>query len=70
MNMKCRRTVCQREGARCQHTQTGDFYCVRCAKGINKHNPGLVALFPDEERCPNCNNVLDNKLNCPQCDRS
>lgn len=42
INPKCRRTVCQNPHANCKHTQTGDLYCVKCAKAINDKNLGGV----------------------------
>lgn len=42
---KCRRTACQSESnVVCQHYQTGEWYCVKCARLINQHNPGLVEI--------------------------
>lgn len=39
--MKCARTACQKEGAICEHTDNGNFYCVKCAKRINKYHKDL-----------------------------
>lgn len=37
--LNCKRMACQATGAICQHSQTGDLYCVDCAIKINKANP-------------------------------
>ncbi len=39
--MKCNRTACQKEGATWWNPSTQAYYCTRCAKRINKYNPGL-----------------------------
>lgn len=53
MNLKCRRTACDRSHDNCRHTQTGDLYCKPCAVKINRANPevpGLIAIphTPDQ----------------------
>lgn len=42
---KCFRKACKSFHATCLHTHSCDFYCVKCARAINEHNPGLV-LWP------------------------
>jgi hypothetical protein len=48
----CTRKACRRPGSYSRHTQTGDLYCVPCARRINDANPGLVELkrSPRDER--------------------
>lgn len=44
---KCRRAACQQPFAVCKHSQTGEYYCVRCARWINELNsdvPNLVVI--------------------------
>lgn len=43
----CSRAACRQTPAPCKHTQTGDHYCVKCARKINEANPGLI-LIPTE----------------------
>lgn len=38
---KCARKACGVPGAQCQHRQTGEWYCVSCARKINEANPRL-----------------------------
>jgi hypothetical protein len=41
--MKCHRTACNAtRDIVCRHTYTNELYCIKCARGINEANPGLV----------------------------
>jgi hypothetical protein len=41
----CFRTACRTPDAICRHTQTGRYYCLRCAMAINENNfAGLVEI--------------------------
>ena len=45
--LKCARRACPRQHDDCVHTQTGDRYCVGCARRINDANrqePALVTI--------------------------
>lgn len=42
--LKCRRTVCENLDPVCRHTQTGEMYCVSCARKINNFSPDLVEI--------------------------
>ena len=35
-DLPCHRVACRQSPAPCVHTQTGDHYCVSCARKINK----------------------------------
>jgi len=53
----CRRTACANVATH-RHRQTGDLYCLPCARRINHHNPGLVVPLGNshtpEPVCPHC----------------
>lgn len=40
----CKRRACQADYAVCVHSQTGDVYCVKCARKINEGNPEVPNL--------------------------
>ena len=43
--MECTRTACDAtRDIVCRHTYTDNLYCIKCARGINEHNPGLVVI--------------------------
>ncbi len=45
--MKCARIACDNTiNVLCKHTQSGRFYCPKCARKINDHSPGLVEWPP------------------------
>lgn len=48
---KCARKACGSNYAACKHTQSGYYYCPKCARKINEANPGLVK-FPDKHTTP------------------
>lgn len=41
---KCARKACGVEGEVYWNPSTQDFYCLKCAQGINRHNPGLITV--------------------------
>lgn len=43
MTSLCARRACSRV-ASCRHVQTGELYCVPCARKINEHNPGTIDI--------------------------
>ena len=43
MKILCTRKACSMPCNKAwKHTQTGEYYCIDCAKLINSHNHGLV----------------------------
>jgi uncharacterized protein YqjF (DUF2071 family) len=45
--MKCKRTACQTEDdVVCKHRDTGYFYCLDCARKINRACGDTVVHFP------------------------
>jgi hypothetical protein len=47
----CNRKACRAPDAVCQHTQTGEWYCVYCARLINRNNfEGLVRIPTPPDR--------------------
>lgn len=45
--LKCRRIKCENKLGTLfyVHTQTGDFYCVSCARKINQFHPNLLRIL-------------------------
>jgi len=51
--IKCRRTACDRmvtEKNACRHSDSGEYYCPRCARNINEGAGRELVVFPHENK--------------------